>query len=61
MRNPALTALSLTGALLASACAAPDLGPKPVAKIVGSAATFRGPDRRLAHRKTGGLSMAILS
>ena len=42
MRSPALTALSLVGALLASACATPDLGPKPVAKIVGQQQLFAG-------------------
>jgi NodT family efflux transporter outer membrane factor (OMF) lipoprotein len=43
MRNAAFTALSLVGVLLTSACAAPDLGPKPVIKIVGQQQLFAGP------------------
>lgn len=35
--------LPLVGALLASACASPDLGPKPVVKVVGQQAMFAGP------------------
>jgi len=42
MRSPALTVVSLVGALLASACATPDLGPKPVAKVVGQQQLFAG-------------------
>jgi NodT family efflux transporter outer membrane factor (OMF) lipoprotein len=42
MRN-AVAALSLTGALLASACAAPDLGPRPAFNIVGSQQVFASP------------------
>jgi NodT family efflux transporter outer membrane factor (OMF) lipoprotein len=42
MRRPAVAALSLAAALLASACAAPDLGPKPVAKVVGAQQLFSG-------------------
>lgn len=36
-------ALSLVGALLASACAAPDLGPKPAVKVVTAQRLFDGP------------------
>ncbi|WP_165188970.1 efflux transporter outer membrane subunit [Caulobacter soli] len=43
MRSPVLTAVTLVGALLASACAAPDLGPKPVVKVVGQQQLFTGP------------------
>ena len=43
MRSPVLVAISLIGVLLASACAAPDLGPKPVVKIVGRQQLFTGP------------------
>ena len=43
MRRSAIAALSLVGVLLASACAAPDLGPKPVAKVVGAQQLFSGP------------------
>ena len=42
MRSPAFVAISLVGVLLASACAAPDLGPKPVAKVVGPQQVFAG-------------------
>ena len=43
MRRSVIAALSLVGVLLASACAAPDLGPKPVAKVVGAQQLFSGP------------------
>jgi outer membrane protein TolC len=43
VRRPAITALSLVAALLATACAAPNLGEKPVAKVVGAQQLFAGP------------------
>jgi NodT family efflux transporter outer membrane factor (OMF) lipoprotein len=43
MRSPALTALSLAAALMASACATPDLGPRPVPATVGPQQLFAGP------------------
>lgn len=43
MRRPAILALSLTSLLLASACASPDLGPKPVLKIAAQSSQLTGP------------------
>jgi NodT family efflux transporter outer membrane factor (OMF) lipoprotein len=43
VRRTLFTAFSLTGVLLASACAAPDLGPKPVIKVVDQQQLFAGP------------------
>jgi NodT family efflux transporter outer membrane factor (OMF) lipoprotein len=42
MLRSGLTVLALAGALLTSACATPDLGPKPVAKVVGQQQLFAG-------------------
>ena len=42
MRSPAFVAISLVGVLLASACAAPDLGPKPMVKVDGQQQLFAG-------------------
>lgn len=43
MRRVFFTAASLTGVLLVSACAAPDLGPKPALKVVEQQQLFSGP------------------
>lgn len=43
MHRSVVTAVSLAGLLLASACAAPDLGPKPVLKVAGEQSLFAGP------------------
>ncbi len=42
MRSSVSIVASLVGALLASACAAPDLGPRPVVKVVGQQQLFAG-------------------